>query len=277
MNKTFLILFSLPVLLTACEKNYVLTTSQADSKVVIEGLVTNRAGYSRIKLTKSAGFYETGKTPRITDATVTVTDDLGQVTVFTHNPWGNPDSVGYYKPAGDFVGEVGRTYKLMVQAEGKLFEAEDKMYPVTTIDSLTYRINDDELADPEEPGRYYEVLIYTHEPKETKDYYLFNFYRNDSLKLDNPSDIYFSDDVALAESINGITAPVFYSQGDVATVEAFSLTRRGFVFYNDLSILLNNDGGMYSPPPANSRTNLTNGALGLFQVSAVASKDVRIE
>jgi Domain of unknown function (DUF4249) len=276
MNKLILTLL-LAVLLTACEKEYVLTTNETEAKVVIEGLITNRAGYGYIKVTRSAGFYETGKTPRITDAMVTISDDLGNVTEFVHNPRENPDSTGYYKPVTPFLGEIGRTYHLTVQADGNVYEATDKMYPVTTIDSLSYQINDDELSDPKYPGRYFEVLIYTHEPRETKDYYLFNFYRNDSLKLDNPTDIYFSDDVALAESIDGITTPIFYSKGDMATVEAFSLSRGGFVFYNDLSILLNNDGGMYSPPPANCRTNLTNGALGFFQVSAVNSMEVPIE
>lgn len=49
----------------------------------------------------------------------------------------------------------------------------------------------------------------------------------------------------------------------------FSLTRKAFIFYSDLSNLLNNDGGMFSPPPANPRNNLSNGALGYFQVSAM--------
>ncbi len=41
----------------------------------------------------------------------------------------------------------------------------DKMYSVTTVDSLTYRINDDEKDDPKDYGRFYEVLIYAKEPQ----------------------------------------------------------------------------------------------------------------
>lgn len=263
--------------LVSCEKEYILDTNPADAKVVIEGMVTDKPGYHFVKVTRSANFYDAGKTPRVTDAIVTVTDNEGVTTAFVHNPGNHPDSAGYYKPAVPFAGVLGNTYRLTVIMNGQEYEGEDTLYPVTTIDSLTYRISEDEQSDPDHPGRYYEVLIYTREPQETRDFYLFNFYRNDSLKLANPEDIYFTDDVVLAEAINGITMPIYFSKGDRATVEAFSISRQAFVFFNDLSILLNNDGGMYSPPPANCRNNLSNGALGFFRASAVTSMDITVE
>ncbi|HEY8511332.1 MAG TPA: DUF4249 domain-containing protein [Cyclobacteriaceae bacterium] len=279
MKRTLILIISFFVLvaLGACEKEYILRTNPADTKIVIEGLVTDKPGYHYIKLSLSTDFYASGKTPRITDATVTVTDSDGVVTEFVHNPSGHEDSVGYYKPVIPFIGVIGKSYKLNVLADGEEYEGEDTLYPVTTIDSLKYQINEEEQADPEFPGRFYEVLIYTKEPQETRDYYLFNFYRNDSLTLNDPEDIYFTDDIALAEAINGITMPIFFSKGDKATVEAFSISREAYVFFNDLFNLINNDGGMYSPPPANCRNNLSNGALGFFRTSAVTSMDIVLE
>jgi hypothetical protein len=95
--------------------------------------------------------------------------------------------------------------------------------------------------------------------------------------LNEPDEIYFADDVALGDEINGVSSPLYYGKGDNARVNAYSLTRAGYVYYSDLQGLLNNDGGMYSPPPANCRTNLTNGALGFFQVSAVSTDEIIIE
>jgi hypothetical protein len=253
-----LVSFFVLVGLGSCEKEYILRTTPAASKIVIEGLITDKPGYHFVKLSRSTDFYSSGKTPRITDATITVTDSDGVVTEFVHNPNDHADSVGYYKPVVPFIGVVGKSYKLFVQADGEVYEGEDTLYPVTTIDSLKYQINEDEQADPEFPGRFYEVLIYT-------------------LTLNQPEDIYFTDDIALAEAINGITMPIFFSKGDKATVEAFSISREAYVFFNDLFNLLNNDGGMYSPPPANCRNNLTNGALGFFRTSAVTSMDIVVE
>lgn len=277
MKTSWTILILTAIVLTACEKTITLDTEQAAPKIVIEGLVTNRTGYQYVKVSRSAGFYDAGKTPRITNALVQVEDDLGNITDFTHNPGDHEDSVGYYKPDHSFAGEVGRTYTLTVQIEGQLYQATDQMLPVTTLDSLDYQVNEDELDDPDIEGKFYEVLMYAKEPRDTKDYYLFTFYRNDSLVFDSPTDVYVTDDLALGEEINGVPSPVYYGEGDTARVEAYSLTRQGYIFYSDLFSLLNNDGGMYSPPPANSRSNLTNGALGFFQVSAVDIKGVLVE
>lgn len=260
----------------SCEKTVFLDLDQTPAKIVIEGLVTNQPGYQFVKVTRTVNFYESGATPRITDAIVMVEDDQGNEFLYTHNPNNHPDSVGYYLPKVPFVGETGRTYYLTVDVSGELYEASDKLYNVTSIDSLEYQVNTDEEDDPKEDGKFYEVLMYAREPQETDDYYLFKFFRNDSLVLYNPSDIYFSDDKTLGEEINGIPSPVFYAEGDTARVEIYSLSRTGYVFYNDLFNLINNDGGMFSPPPANSRTNLSNGALGFFQVSAVNISGIRI-
>ncbi len=261
----------------SCEKTVLLDLNQMPSKIVIEGLVTNQPGYQFVKISRTSGFYESGQTPRVVDAVVSVEDDLGSEFIFTHNPNDHPDSTGYYFPATEFVGEIGRRYLLQVFVDGENYQAEDQLFAVTDIDSLQYQINSDERSEPKEEDKFYEVLLYAKEPQATTDYYLFKFYRNDSLKIYAPSDIYFADDKTLGEEINGVPSPVYYAPEDSARVEMYSLSREGYVFYSDLFNLLNNDGGMFSPPPANSRTNLSNGALGFFHASAVAISGIRIK
>lgn len=278
MKKIFIFLISIPVLLTSCEEPYQLKQDAGDVKIVIEGLLTNDPSLQFVKVSRSADFYSSGHTPRVTDATVTVVDDLGTTIDYVHNPRNHQDSLGYYFPVNGFGGELGRTYKLAVNVDGALYEAEDELAPVTPIDSLAVRLDEEERADPEDAGRFYEVLIFATEPQDEDNFYLFKFYRNDTLAYDNDSDIYYSDDKLLAENIDGIPAPSFYAIDDVVRVEAYSLSRQGYVFYNDLSSLINNDsGGMFGPIPATPRTNLSNGALGFFQVSAVAMDDIIVE
>lgn len=275
--KYIAILFFTSLIFFSCEKTVMLDLDQMPPKVVIQGVVTNQPNYQYVKVTMSAGFYDNGPTPRITDATVVVEDGDGVQYNFVHNPNNHPDSAGYYLPAVPFVGVIGKTYTLTVTVDGDDYQATDEMFPVTSIDSLEYQINPDEKDDPKEKRKFYEVLMYAKEPKTSEDYYLFKFYRNDSLKVYDPTDIYFADDKTLGEEINGVPSPVFYEPGDSARVEMYSLSRIGFVFYSDLFNLINNDGGMFSPPPANSRSNLSNGALGFFQVSAVNIAGIKIE
>ena len=277
MKKIFII-FLLPIFFLSCEEPYHLEQDETESKVVIEGLLTDRADMQYIKVSRTADFYSSGPSPRITDAQVSVTDDLGNTLLYVHNPRNHADSAGYYFPATPFAGEVGRVYHMTVDIGGTLYEASDKLLSITHIDSLKARIDGEEQADPEDEGRFYEVLIFTTEPQDEDNFYLFKFYRNDTLTYENDSDIYYSDDKLLAESIEGIPAPSFFALNDMARVEAYSLSRKGYVFYNDLSSLINNDsGGMFGPIPSTPRTNLSNGALGFFQVSAVDIADIRVE
>lgn len=276
MKLSSIVILFLTLVICSCDKPVVLDLDQMSPKVVIEGLVSDQPNYQFVKVSRTANFYDEGKTPRVSDAIVFVSDDLGNEFSFVHNPHNHADSTGYYLPAVPFVGEAGRTYHLSVTVDGDLYQAEDKMYRITEIDSLQYRINEEEQEDPEEKGKFYELLLYAKEPQETSDYYLFKFFRNDSLKIDNPTAIYFADDKVLGEEINGVPSPVYYAPDDTARVEMYSLSRVGYVFYSDLFNLLNNDGGMFSPPPANSRTNLSNGALGFFQVSAITIAGLRI-
>jgi hypothetical protein len=276
MKNTFAIIL-IAVSLSACEKTVYLDLNQNEPKVIIEGQVTNHSRYQYVKITRSVGFYETGESPRVNDAIVVVTDDAGNEFEFVHNPNEDADSAGFYLPLTPFAGEIGRTYKLSATVDGQLYEAEDKLFPVTSIDSMSYRINDDEMEDPKDDGKFYEVLIYALEPQGTTDYYLFKFYRNDSLMFYNDTDIYYADDEVLGEQIDGVPSPIYYSPGDVARVEAYSLSRNGFVFYNDLQTLLTSDGGLFSQPPSNSRTNLSGGALGYFQASAINMMEIIIK
>ena len=263
--------------LVGCEETIKLDLHQAEPNVVIEGMVTNRRGHQYVKVSRTGDFYLDGLTPPVTDASVQVTDDQGGVYAFTHNPENHDYEKGYYYPTSIFTGKIGRTYTLEVSLEGTTYTATSTLLPVMPIDSLGVRINQDEKKDPVKPGRFYEILLYAHEPQSTRDYYLFKFYRNDSIVHDPPNEIYFTDDRALGERINGVPSPVYYKAGDMARLEIYSLTREGYLFYNDLYSLLNNDGGMFSPPPVNCRTNLSNNALGFFQTSALASSQIDVK
>ncbi|HYG18562.1 MAG TPA: DUF4249 domain-containing protein [Ohtaekwangia sp.] len=259
----------------ACDEPVTLDLRQTPSKIVIEGLVTDAEGYQFVKISRTVGFYATGTTPRVTDAQVLVKDDLGNEYPFVHNPRSHIDSAGIYVPEFPFTGEIGRTYTLNVTVGETLYAAEDKLLPVIPVDSLNYRFSEEEAEDPKDPGKVYELLLFAREPQDEANYYLFKFYRNGALTYYDETDIYYSDDKFLAENIDGIASPVYYAIQDTGRVEAYSMSRAGYIYYGDLFSLLNNDGGgMFGSIPGSPRTNLSNGALGFFQVSAIKSKEI---
>src|SRR5688572_15247256 len=109
-------------ILSACSEGVELDLEQTPAKVVIEGLVTDKPGYQSVKITRSIDFYSQGKTPRVTDAVVSVKDDQGREVPFVHNPRNHADSAGIYVPQVPFVGAIGRVYALRVQVGAEVYE-----------------------------------------------------------------------------------------------------------------------------------------------------------
>lgn len=272
------------VLLWSCEETVVLDLDQVPEQVVIEALLTDVPGKQFVRVTKSASFYQSGQTNRVSAGVVSLQDDLGEKTSFFHHAGAKGDSVGYYLPSAGFAGKIDRTYTLTVQVDGRSYQASDKLARVTSIDSLSYRPNIFELRDPPSDGKIYELLVYAKEPQDTKDYYLVKYYRNDSLIYNGETDVYVFDDYGVGETIDGIPSIVHYAVEDKGRIEMYSISRNGFLFFNDLVIILNSDGGMFSPPPANPRSNFRTvpdnsqeGVLGFFQVSAVTSREIVVK
>ena len=264
-------------LFAACDEPIDIDSDSVEPIVIIEGLVTDQMMSHHVRVSRSVDFYDNIAADPVLDAEVSIRDDQGNVFTFLHNPGGEAEQQGFYFAEQEFAGQVGVTYSLTVTIGEEVYRAADQLLPVTAIDSLTVSLDEDEFDDPEDPGYYYEVLFYAREPRDRKDFYLFKFYRNDSILRDSDNDIYFSDDDLLAEEISGVSTAGYYTFGDRARVEMYSMSRQGFIYYNDLVNLLQGDGGMFGPPPVNPRTNLDNGALGFFQVSALVSEEIVIE
>jgi hypothetical protein len=275
--KKLTILILMIVVLAGCDEAITLDLKQTPPRIVIEGQVTDVAQMQFVKITTSLDFYQAGKAQPVTNAFVTITDDTGESVKFIHNPRQHQDSIGYYVPNTGFVGTMGRTYTMTVLLDNDTYTASDKLLRVTTFDSIGYQPNRFLDRDKPSDGKYMELLMYAKEPQDTEDNYLFKFYRNDSLVYTNRSDVYIFNDYGIGERIDGVASPVYYAPGDTARVEMYSITRDGYLFYNDLGTILNTDGGMFSPPPANPRSNINGGALGFFQVSSITSATLKLK
>lgn len=255
----------------SCEKTIELDTAQLEGVLIVEGSVNNQYQQQVVKLSKSRPFGATGSAPSVSGAVVRVKDDANHEYRFVEK------EPGLYVSEEVFAGTPGHIYTLLIEAEGKSYQASEKMNNIVGYDSLTYRINEKERKDPRDSARFYEVLLYVHEPQETQDFYLFNFYRNGKLENDEGQTIYFSEDKLLNGNIGGLPFPLYYAANDEAKIEIFNISRNAYKFYSDLTANLGNDGGMFSGQPANVYTNLSGGARGYFLVAPVATGVLKVD
>ncbi len=129
------ILFVIAVLaLCTCIDPYTPDLSGYESLIVVDGLITDANESYEVKLSRTFQ-QQTSQPPAITDATVFITDDIGNK--FSLHNAGN----GIYKTdSTEFKGIPGRTYTLnIVTNEGNVYESEQcLMQSVPDIDSLYY-------------------------------------------------------------------------------------------------------------------------------------------
>jgi hypothetical protein len=197
--KNTLYILSILLLLGACSEKYEISTTTFNSKIVVNGLITNTSGPNYVRLTKSISQTSTSTygthyddAEPIQDALVIITDDIGTIDTLTpllSDSLKFDYNIGYftiidndtilvsdfqYYEIGGFYrtnlikGVPCRQYNLYIYTDGSEYSAIAYMPPVPEIDSLSYEKKISE-KDGEE---YYIPLLYFSEPQNMKNYYL---------------------------------------------------------------------------------------------------------
>ncbi len=244
------------IVTVSCTKTIEVNLKDVPVRTVIEAEIISDS-FALVRVTKTAPYLQNSPTPIVTNAFIVISDDLGAKDTLDHI--GN----GYYK--GDIViGSSARVYHLAVNADGQDYTA------TTTIPAgVPFVITGRNYVDATQANNfhkqgYYPTIKTTLPPGDT--YYLFKYYKNDVLYVPEgkQDDIFITDSKFIGTEIDGYETPYEYQVGDVARIDIYRITKEGYNFYNDLSTQLNNDGGFFSTPPANTSTNFSNGAVGVF-------------
>jgi hypothetical protein len=260
MKNLYIYLLTITVL-SACQQVLKEDLNGTDPKIVIEGLITDSAGPYTVKVTMTADYYNNQTPPAVTNATVIISDNAGELDTLIQNLPGV-----YTTHPGKITGTPAVTYSLTVKANGQTYSSTSTMPTHIKIDSMGYTYYP--VADFIHKKGYYPIA-YIKIPLVQPNYYRLKYYRNDTL-LNKSDQIRIGSDVNLkGGSELARHFPYVYKQNDKAVIEYYILTKESYNFYDGLIQQLNNDGGVFSSPPANAPGNISNGALGLFQTSAL--------
>jgi hypothetical protein len=265
--KILLSIFATALFLSSCEQVLNVDLNQANPNIVIEGLITDHPGPYIVKITMTADYYKNQPPPAVSNATVIMSDNIGNIDTLVQT------SPGVYKTR-KIAGVKLHTYTLTVNVDGKIYSAISTLPDLYPVDSLGYTYYS--KRDIFHRKGYYP-LAYSKEPQNQENYYQWKFFRNDTLLNSKRNDIWVADDKTVKASIRGLEFPYVYQQFDTASVKVFSITKEAFDFYTGLQAQIRNDGGFFSSPPANAQGNFSNGALGLFQTSSVDSLGIVIK
>lgn len=238
--RNILALFVLLISLTSCEKELDLKYHDIEPLTVIEAELTPDG--VRVSLTLTTPMDEPMDTARLTDATV----HLADITSGTEYKLA-ANSEGYY--ANSTPGIIGHEYRLTVEREGQVYQAEATMYPATEILSLEFNWID----MPYDKVAVFQAK-YVEDASHDGDTYWIKLYRN--------GEIYLWEEVDDRSAIDG--TGVFFTMtsrqntdeeeddtvlfdGDVMT---FSICRISRSMHDYLEALQNESNGpaMFSGP-----------------------------
>jgi hypothetical protein len=263
------LLFALAFGLFACEQVIELELDGTENPLpIVQAEVIDYPSYSYVLLSYSQDFYTPENPQGISNAEVTLRDDQGLNLRFVEST----DSAGYYLPENpDFVGEVGRTYSLEIRNGNETYTSTCKMPPVTAIVDIKQEFQPESIFREEGYYLYFSAT----EPPETKDFYRWKVYENDTL-YNEPQDILLGDDEFVVDRIEDLELPYAFEAGDTVRLEMYGIDGDVFRFYNDMLNVIFNDGGLFSPPPYNPKGNVE-GALGVFSAASMEYATVVIE
>src|SRR6186713_26068 len=246
------------ILLTSCEKVVNIKYKNNQSRISIQGNITNEAGPYFVKITRSIPLPETGSYPTIDDAEVSISDDLNNNEILI--PQGN----GMYHTTA-LTGTAGRTYTLTVQAENQTYTAQSTMPQQVPFDSIKVEklhITGDIEYNiiPIYKGNNYRFVLSLKDSLINQ-----HFIQNDEVKNGTVNT------VGLEINDDDLT----FKKGDQVKIEMQCIDKKVALFYTTLA-LIGDSGPGGGTTPNNPPTNISNGALGIFSAHTVETKSITL-
>jgi Domain of unknown function (DUF4249) len=301
--------------LCSCIRNVNVPIRSVSPILVVEGLITTDPPPYSINLSYSGKFTSTyqgstdsGKEQFITNAGVTIEDDLGDSTACK---W---ISNGTYQSAdSNFIGKVGRSYMLKIYlSNGKTYVSKpEKITPVPPIDSV-HIVYDSTFITDVRPTQLI-ISVNTYDPPGVQNFYRWTAYGyiprksvGSACGFSPPSSclpynctcsalceqLLFNNEINILSDqfIDGREIrqqPVFYSPLywfgiHFIEIKQYSISEQAYLFWEQYLTQTNRTGSILDPLPAPLKGNVFNKAdsndiaLGLFSGSAVYNKKVLI-
>ena len=282
----------------ACEDEIDLNLDEGAPLLVVDAWVNDKPEDQVILLWFTQSYFASGDAPRVTGASVTISDNEGTVYTFTERN----DGEYVWSPTAETpsFGKINNSFTLNVETNGDLYQASSRMNRVPLVDSVTFTFEEETVFLPDS----YIGEFWAKDIEGPGDAYWIRAYKNGEL-LNLPSDINIAFDAGFSEGdFDGVTflAPIReginpqdededgdnlspYAIGDSVYVEIHSITPEAFDYLNEVSIQTDRPGGfgeLFADPLANVSTNVEhvngeNSVVGFFNVAAVNGNGKRLE
>ena len=280
-SKIIIITLTIAALHWRCTERIEVEVDSTYTRLVVEGYLTTDTMAHSVKLSLSGDYFANKPADRIRDAMVRIDD--GEQTIELAESDSEP---GLYLTDPDFHGIPGKTYTLLISqldidADGvnEEYTAESILHPVARMDSIGL----DLMESPH--FKIYQVLVYAWDPPET-NFYAFKVYKNNTLLTDTLTELIVQSDEFFNGSYTYGIPSQFLDQdeeeeillpGDTVTFELNGITEEYYQYVIEAQSEVFYKTPMFSGPPSNIMSNISNGALGFFAAYSIERLSVILE
>lgn len=268
MKRLFYLLLFLPATFTACTERIALTLDPNYARLVVDGGISDDTGAYGVALTKTADYFFNEPAPRVVNAVVWISDGSDEYRLHETEP----GISGFYQTGPSFAGEIGKTYTLNIELPENIdnrtqYSSSCKMISVARLDSIAVNFQPDWGKEG-----FWEIKLWAQDPGDEVNYYMFHYYRNDTLMTDSIWKVSISDDRYFnGNYIRGVTAVYINNAhgwetlraGDRVTLQMSGITKEYYNFISEVQEAGYNIP-FFSGPPANVVGNISDGAVGFF-------------
>ena len=256
----------------SCTERIQLELDSSYTRLVVYGEITDMPGVHQVRLTTTSDYFYNKEIPFVSDAIVEISD--GEVNHLLTEK-GN----GIYETSEDFTGVPGKTYQLNISdvdinqdGEKEFYRASSYMPELGKMDSISLKYTTNSFFSG------WEIQVWAWDRPEKRDYYVFKAYLNGRLVTDTLTELVVqNDDLFNGNYTYGITSQFLIDSnaderalpGDTVVFEINGINQE---YYNFLVEAQNESFGnnpLFSGPPANITTNLSNDAIGFFTAYSV--------
>lgn len=255
----YIVIVSVVCLLSSCEKVIDLKLDTSSSAIVIQGNVFDHPGPYAVKISKTVDFTDANTFPPVTDAKVSISDNVGNSELLIQS------EAGTYLTS-KLRGVPGRTYTLKVEIQGKIYTGSSTMPAAVGIDTVYFRKNifDEgnqtvlEFRDPIDVDNYYRVLEFVNDTLRPGFYI-----GNDKL--------YQGQEIVFTISSTSINSNDPLKTGAKIRLQLECIDKNVFEYFRTSR---GNNGQAASP--ANPVSNLSEGVLGYFNACSVREASITV-
>ena len=283
MNIQTIALFILSIIAAGCTET--IDNIQLDStrpRLVVEGYISTDTTRQVVKLSKLGDALNTEPIQAISNAVVTISDGTK-----TFGLTEDQTKKGFYFTTPDVFGVVGRTYTLLIKNVDinndqvmEEYSAQSLLKPLNSIDSIHLVYN-----NLERDRRGWSVNLFTMDPGNGRNFYLFKVRKNNILLTDSIFKYSIGDNNSFeGKYFKGF--PVYnlredrkdekLTRGDTITLEMYGITEDYYSFIYSYITDYYPKVPIFSGPSANIPTNIKpiDDAVGIFAAYSIKRKSV---